>query len=133
MGGVRSTAAIRISPRLAHYGAAKAGMLSPVRRIAASTGPYGITSNAVIPSAIKTDINRDDVSRPRVKEAWAAETAVQRVGAPHDVASAIIPSASREARPHQRGRCVRGWRGDCDRLTRTAGRGDATNASLAAE
>lgn len=72
-----------------HYCATKAGISSLMRSLAISLGPNGITCNAVLPGAIETDINREDLAKPGKREAFEARIPSGRVGTPEDVAGVI--------------------------------------------
>jgi len=72
-----------------HYCATKAGISSLMKSLAISLGPKGITCNAVLPGAIETDINRDDLAQPGKRAAFEARIPVGRVGVPADVAGVI--------------------------------------------
>lgn len=72
-----------------HYCATKAGISSLMRSLAISLGPKGITCNAVLPGAIETDINREDLAKPGKREAFEARIPSGRVGTPEDVAGVI--------------------------------------------
>ena len=47
-----------------HYTPTKAGIHSLMQSLAIVLGPHGITCNSVLPGAIATDINREDLSDP---------------------------------------------------------------------
>jgi NAD(P)-dependent dehydrogenase (short-subunit alcohol dehydrogenase family) len=90
---VASVSGITSAPRHAAYGAAKAGLMSLVRTAAVELGPRGIRANAVAPGVVWT---------PRVsghlgdegKAEQAANTPLQRVALPADIAAAILFLAS---------------------------------------
>ena len=76
----------------AHYAASKAGVIGLCQGLARQLGQYGITSNAVAPGMIDTEI----ASRIVGEDAWAAvrervlpSVPVGRVGSPSDVAAAV--------------------------------------------
>ena len=84
----------------AHYAASKAGVIGLCQALARQLGPYGITSNAVAPGLIDTEI----ASRALAPEAYAAlrERTVQsvpvgRLGTPTEVAAAVHFLASEAA------------------------------------
>lgn len=77
------------------YSASKAGLHGMTKALAKEVGRMGITVNAVAPGFIDTDMNKDlDESARRE---WAESTAVNRLGTPDDVASAVYFLASEEA------------------------------------
>jgi NAD(P)-dependent dehydrogenase (short-subunit alcohol dehydrogenase family) len=90
---VASVHAMRTTPLVAAYAAAKAALLSLTRSTAIEGKPKGIRANAVVPGAIETAMLR---TNPNV--ASGAETLdPSEVGRPEDVAAAIAFLASDEA------------------------------------
>ena len=84
----------------AHYAASKAGVIGLCQGLARQLGPYGITSNAVAPGLIDTEI----ATRVVGEEGFAAVKArvlpgvpVGRVGVPDDIAAAVHFLASEAA------------------------------------
>ncbi len=76
---------------MAHYSAAKGGVIGLVRSLALELGSYRITANAVAPGPVQTAI----VERtPEEIHAWQAELPLGRLGQPDDVAGAILFLAS---------------------------------------
>jgi L-rhamnose 1-dehydrogenase len=80
--------------RQAHYCASKAGINLLVKSMAISLGPHGITCNAVLPGTVETDINRDALSDPQVREYWSQRTPLGRFGQPDDIAGPALFFAS---------------------------------------
>ncbi|MCO6007865.1 glucose 1-dehydrogenase [Actinoallomurus purpureus] len=80
------------------YSAAKAGVLSLTRSVAVRYGPAGIRCNAVAPGTIRTG-SWDERERrsPGVLDRVAGWYPLRRVGAPDDVAAAVLFLASDEA------------------------------------
>ncbi|MFC5260733.1 SDR family NAD(P)-dependent oxidoreductase [Kribbella qitaiheensis] len=70
------------------YSVAKAGVIGLTRALARELGPHGITVNAVAPGPIDTDIMGGPLT-PERRAALVDDLLVNRVGQPHDVASAI--------------------------------------------
>ena len=70
------------------YSVAKAGVIGLTRALARELGPHGITVNAVAPGPIDTDIMGGPLTPDR-RTTMAADLLVNRIGDPHDVASAI--------------------------------------------
>ena len=85
-------------PTMAHYGAAKAGVLAMTRALARELAPSGLTVNAVAPGHIDTPMNRMGADR-----GWwdsdeeLAGIALGRTGTVEDVAAAVAFFASDEA------------------------------------
>jgi len=85
-----------------NYAAAKAGVQGITKTLAIELGPYGVTVNAVAPGFIETEMTaatatRMGVSFDELKETFAADIPVRRVGQPQDIAAAISFFASEEA------------------------------------
>ncbi|WP_432070096.1 3-oxoacyl-ACP reductase FabG [Streptomyces sp. AA1529] len=77
-----------------NYAAAKAGMQGFTKTLAKELGKFGITSNAVAPGFIATDMTAATAERVGMgfedfKTAAAGQIPVQRVGEPADIANAV--------------------------------------------
>ncbi|MBQ0895653.1 SDR family oxidoreductase [Micromonospora sp. U56] len=72
-----------------HYCPTKAGVSSLMKCLAIVLGPAGITCNAVLPGAIATDINAEDLARPGKRQYFESRIPMGRIGRPEDVAGAI--------------------------------------------
>ena len=86
----------------ANYSAAKAGLQGFTKTMAIELGRFGVTSNAVAPGFIQTDMTASTAERIGVTfEDFIAHTAsqipVQRVGQPEDIAATISFLCSEEA------------------------------------
>lgn len=79
----------------ANYCAAKAGVEGFSRALARELAPRGITVNTVAPGFIDTDMTRALSESQR--QSLAAEVPVPRLGAPQDVAAAVVYLASDDA------------------------------------
>jgi len=77
-----------------NYAAAKAGMMGFSRSLAREVGSRGITVNVVAPGFIDTDMTRalDESQR----EALLRDIPLQRLGAPGDIAAAVVYLASEQ-------------------------------------
>ena len=93
--GVTSVVAFTGNAGQANYGAAKAAMIGMSKSIAAEIAGRGITVNCVAPGAIATAMTEklSADQRTRLLEAIPAG----RIGAPEDVAAAVVFLASAEA------------------------------------
>lgn len=78
----------------AHYCASKAGINLLVKSTAISLGPYGITCNAVLPGTVETDINREALSDPEVRDYWQNRGPIGGLGQPEDIAGPVLFFAS---------------------------------------
>jgi L-rhamnose 1-dehydrogenase len=74
----------------AHYCASKAGINLLVKSMAISLGPHGITCNAVLPGTIETDINREALADPEVRDYWSQRAPLGRLGLPEDIAGPVL-------------------------------------------
>lgn len=72
-----------------HYCATKAGVSSLMKSLAIVLGPHGITCNAVLPGAVLTDINREDLADPEKKTYVDGRIPLGRIAEPDDVAQLI--------------------------------------------
>ncbi len=77
-----------------HYTPTKAGVHSLMQSAAIALGPHGIRCNSVLPGAIETDINRDDLSDPEKRAYFNARIPLGRLGDPDDVAKVVAFLAS---------------------------------------
>jgi 2-hydroxycyclohexanecarboxyl-CoA dehydrogenase len=79
------------SSRMAHYSAAKAGVIGFTKALAHELGPRGITVNTIPPGSIDTPMLRRTEQRGFLGAGIAALGAtlpVRRVGQPEDIATA---------------------------------------------
>lgn len=72
----------------AAYSAAKAGVIGLTKALARELGPSGITVNCVAPGVIDTDMNAH--LSPGDLAVLAEETPLGRLGAPEEVARAVL-------------------------------------------
>jgi 3-oxoacyl-[acyl-carrier protein] reductase len=92
---IASIVALTGNPGQANYAAAKAGMLGFTKSLAREVASRGITVNAVAPGFIDTDMTRSMTETQRAQ--LTAQIPMARLGAPEDVASAVLFLASPEA------------------------------------
>jgi len=78
----------------AHYCASKAGINLLVKSMAISLGPHNITCNAVLPGTVETDINREALADPAVRDYWSKRAPLGRLGQPEDIAGPVLFFAS---------------------------------------
>jgi meso-butanediol dehydrogenase / (S,S)-butanediol dehydrogenase / diacetyl reductase len=80
------------------YSAAKAGVLSLTRSLAARYGPFGVRANAIAPGTLRTPTWEERRQKdPDVFERLVKWYPLGRVGEPEDVAGAVLFLASDEA------------------------------------
>jgi 3-oxoacyl-[acyl-carrier protein] reductase len=94
-GAGRSYSRTKVVP----YASAKAGLHGLMRQIGVELAPYGVTCNVVAPGFIVTERGRADWDRrdPAQKEKEMATIAMDRLGAPEEIADVIAFVASDEA------------------------------------
>ncbi|MCX5513278.1 short-chain dehydrogenase [Kaistia algarum] len=76
-----------------HYTPTKAGVHSLMQSVAIALGPHGIRCNSVMPGAILTDINRDDLT-PDKLDHFSKRVPLGRIGEPVEVAKCVVFLAS---------------------------------------
>lgn len=88
---VSSAAALKATPRLGAYGAAKAGVLGLVRSLAADLANTGITANAVVPGTTDTAILAPSAAAYELDgpQAFLDHHIDERLLAPEEVAEVI--------------------------------------------
>lgn len=98
---ISSVSALGDAGRVA-YASAKAGLIGMTKTLALELGPHGITTNAVAPGFVVSDMTRLSAQRRGIafeeyREAAARAIPVGRVGQPEDVANAVLFFVSQEA------------------------------------
>ncbi len=83
------------NPGQANYCAAKAGLVGFTKSLAREIGPRGITVNTVAPGFIDTDMTRALPQEQR--EALLGSIPLARLGAPEEIAGAVVFLASEAA------------------------------------
>lgn len=81
-----SIAGLRPRPQMIAYGTSKAAVVAFVRNCAPAFAP-GIRVNAVAPGLIETDMAAD--MEEALRQSMIAETALERIGRPEDIADAV--------------------------------------------
>jgi 3-oxoacyl-[acyl-carrier protein] reductase len=87
-----------------NYAAAKAGIIGLTKSVARELGRSKVTVNAVAPGLIETDMMRD--APADVKQKALAETVLDQLGQPEDVAAVVVFLAGEGAR-HVTGEVIR--------------------------
>lgn len=89
---IASQLAYKGAPGLAHYCAAKAGVVGMTRALAAELAPDGILVNAIAPGLIDTRLNEGLTSEWKARK--LAELPVGRMGQPREIAPTAVLLAS---------------------------------------
>ena len=77
-----------------HYTPTKAGVHSLMQSCAIALGPFGIRCNSVMPGAILTDLNKEDLNNTEKLAYFNQRIPIGRIGRPEDVATCIAFLAS---------------------------------------
>ncbi|HEV2303759.1 MAG TPA: 3-oxoacyl-[acyl-carrier-protein] reductase [Stellaceae bacterium] len=93
--GVASIVGVTGNPGQANYAAAKAAMIGMSKSVAAEVAGRGITVNCVAPGLIRTAMTEKLTAEQR--ERLAGGIPLGRIGAPAEVAAAVVYLASAEA------------------------------------
>ncbi len=91
---ISSQASLVGLPRSAVYCATKAGLNGLVRALAIEWGARGVTVNAVAPTWIYTPGTADRLDDPAFRQSVLDRIPAGRIGAPDDVAAAVVYLAS---------------------------------------
>jgi len=96
---ISSSSAQRGSPYMAHYAAAKGGVITLTKSLANEYAPHGITVNNVPPSSIDTPMSRGAQATGRLgsPEQLAKLIPLGHMGSPADIAAAVGFLSSDEA------------------------------------
>jgi 3-oxoacyl-[acyl-carrier protein] reductase len=92
---VTSIVGVTGNPGQTNYAAAKAGLLGFTKSLAREVGSRGITVNAVAPGFVDTDMTRGLTAEQR--GTLQAQIPLGRLGAPEDIAAAVVFLASPQA------------------------------------
>jgi 2-hydroxycyclohexanecarboxyl-CoA dehydrogenase len=96
---IASSSAQRGSPTMAHYAAAKGGVIVLTKSLARAYAPHGITVNSIPPSGIETPMQHQSQAEGNLpaNEVLAATIPLGHLGTPDDIAAAAAFLASEEA------------------------------------
>ena len=73
-----------------HYAPTRAGVHSLMQSAAIAIGRYGIRCNSILPGAIATDINREDVASPAKRGHLEKRIPLGRLGRPDDLVGPVV-------------------------------------------
>ncbi|MDN3988862.1 3-oxoacyl-ACP reductase FabG [Zwartia vadi] len=82
------------NPGQTNYAAAKAGLLGFTRSLAFEQGKFNITSNAVAPGLVETELVKALDTYERLRETSLLRQPIQRLGSVEDIANAVTFLAS---------------------------------------
>lgn len=85
------------NPGQTNYSAAKAGLIGFMRSLAFEQGKFNITSNAIAPGFVETDLIRALETYEMLRTNALARQPIQRLGAVEDIAKAVAFLASEGA------------------------------------
>ncbi len=83
--------------KIAHYVASKGGVAALTEALAVELAPYKINVNAIGPGFIDTDMVKDLISDPKVRQGFLIRIPKGRFGKPADIGAAVAFLASDEA------------------------------------
>ncbi len=97
---IASSSAQRGSPGMAHYAAAKGGVITLTKSLAREYASYGITVNTIPPSGIETPMQHQSQAEGHLpaNDVMARAIPLGHLGAPDDIAAAAAFLASEDAR-----------------------------------
>jgi 3-oxoacyl-[acyl-carrier protein] reductase len=85
------------NPGQANYSAAKAGVVGLTKSVAKELGRHGVTANTLAPGLIDTPSLRELATYDQIAERAIRDNSIKRIGAPADVAAAVLFLASPQA------------------------------------
>ena len=94
MGSIASELAIEFQ---SHYVASKGGVKMMTKGMALELAPYGIRVNAIAPGIIVTEMTKEDLEEPTIREEALEKIPLERLGTPQDVARVALFLASEES------------------------------------
>ena len=94
---ISSTTGTRASPRIAGYGASKAGLTHLARTLAREWGGRGVRVNAVSPGYVETELTARLLAVDRLRDEILRDTPLGRIATVADIVPAVLFLASDEA------------------------------------
>jgi NAD(P)-dependent dehydrogenase (short-subunit alcohol dehydrogenase family) len=94
---VSSVEGVAASPRLAGYGASKAGMIQLTRTLGREWAPRGVRVNAICPAYVETEMTAAFLAVDRLRQGVLARTPMGRLGTRDEVVAPALFLLSDEA------------------------------------
>lgn len=91
---VSSVTALRGSPLMSHYGAAKAAVVSLTQSLGVELGEQGVRANALVPGWIETDLTGFLRTDDALEDSVLSRVPMKRWGRPEEIAQAALFLAS---------------------------------------
>lgn len=91
---IASVSSLRGHPNLAPYAASKGGIAQLTKVLANEWAPSGVRVNSVAPGYVQTKLTQEYLAYPTVKESIVKKIPMGRVGAPDEIAAAVVFLAS---------------------------------------
>lgn len=102
---VASVAGLRGAPMMAHYGAAKAALISLTQSLAVELAGEGVRVNALVPGWIDTDLTDFLRTDEAIEQSVLGRVPMGRWGRPEEIAEAALFLAS-DASSYMTGQCL---------------------------
>ena len=87
---VASTAGVSPAFGLGVYSVSKAGLINMTKMLAREWGAAGVRVNAVAPGLVKTGFSKDLWNNKAIFDLWVKDNPSGRIGAPEEVADAVL-------------------------------------------
>lgn len=91
---IASVSSLRGHPNLAPYAASKGGIAQLTKVLANEWAPSGVRVNSVAPGYVQTKLTQEYLADPTIKESIVKKIPMGRVGAPDEIAAAVVFLAS---------------------------------------
>lgn len=91
---IASVSSLRGHPNLAPYAASKGGIAQLTKVLANEWAPSGVRVNSIAPGYVQTKLTQEYLADPTVKESIVKKIPMGRVGAPDEIAAAVVFLAS---------------------------------------
>jgi 3-oxoacyl-[acyl-carrier protein] reductase len=95
---IASTAGQRGEANYSHYASSKGGVISFTKSMATELGPFNITTNAVAPGWVFTDMTSDELSDKKYRNEIEEDIPLKRLATSEDIAGPVLFLASDLAR-----------------------------------